>query len=141
MFLPQFWPRDHAQTSLGRNNFLRVKSSPFWKLKVDLETRQDKLSNEISWAQFEHREDLQKWSAKRRYTLGRRCTLGCEASKPLKNHLQSLPFPHVTSYQVSRSSFQLKLGFTSIFGGLFNKNTQSFQCETQTCTNTKNYVT
>ena len=35
------------------------------KKKVDLEIRQDTISNELSWVQFGHREGLQMWSAKR----------------------------------------------------------------------------
>ena len=57
---------------LGETLFWRVKSTPFCKLKTYMESRHDKLSNELSRVQFGHREGTQNLAATWRARLAKR---------------------------------------------------------------------
>ena len=60
----------HFLTNVGRIRFWIGKWTPNGKYKDVLESRLNKISNELSQAQFQHWEGLQIPSAKRRCTLG-----------------------------------------------------------------------
>ena len=73
---------------------MRRKMVTILETKSDLESRQDMLSNELSWSSFGHREDLQILAAKRDFFLDlalRPCTLVlCPCLKVKKKHKELL---------------------------------------------------